>query len=167
MIWGVDGLIHVDEGDWPSIRAWSIGQTKPRAHIPIAANFEPVTVDAELRKRWRSELGFGSDETVIAFFGILYPHKGISELVDSVKDLHQRGRKVRLLVLGDFDRMLRGVGGWRKCWVIRSCAGSGGRGWRRSVGGCMPRICVRCRSIAGLRRIGAACWRRWIMGCRL
>jgi glycosyltransferase involved in cell wall biosynthesis len=104
MIWGVDGLIHVDEGDWPSIRAWSIGQTKPRAHIPIAANFEPVAVDDESRKRWRSELGFASDETVIAFFGILYPHKGVSELLDSVKELHQRGRKVRLLVLGDFDR---------------------------------------------------------------
>jgi polysaccharide biosynthesis protein PslF len=104
MIWAVDGLIHVDEGDWPSIRAWSISQTKPRAHIPIAANFEPVAVDAESRKRWRSELGLAPDETVIAFFGILYPHKGVGELLDSVKDLHRAGRKVRLLVLGDFDR---------------------------------------------------------------
>jgi glycosyltransferase involved in cell wall biosynthesis len=104
MIWGVDGLIHVDEGDWPSIRAWSIGQTKPRAHIPIAANFEPVAVDADSRKKWRSELGFASDETVIAFFGILYPHKGVEELLDSVKELHRQRRKVCMLVLGDFDR---------------------------------------------------------------
>lgn len=104
MMWAVDGLIHVDEGDWPSIRAWSIGQTKPRAHIPIAASFEPVPVDAGSRQQWRWELGFASDETVIAFFGILYPHKGVGGLLDCVKDLHQRGRKVRLLVLGDFDR---------------------------------------------------------------
>ena len=104
MIWSVDGLIHVDERDWPSIRAWGIGQTKPRAHIPIAANFEPVPVDAESRQQWRSELGFAPDETVVAFFGILYPHKGVGELVDSVNELHRRGRKVRVLVLGDFDR---------------------------------------------------------------
>jgi glycosyltransferase involved in cell wall biosynthesis len=104
MIWAVDGLIHVDERDWPSIRAWGIGQTKPRAHIPIAANFEPVAVDSASREQWRSELGFAGDETVIAFFGILYPHKGVGELVDSVRELHRQGRKVRLLVLGDFDR---------------------------------------------------------------
>jgi glycosyltransferase involved in cell wall biosynthesis len=114
MIWAVDGVIHVDEGDWPSIRAWSIGQTKPRAHIPIAANFEPVPVDAGLREQWRSELGFAADETVIAFFGILYPHKGIGELMEAVNDLHRQGRKVRLLVLGDFDRMAR----WRPAMEI-------------------------------------------------
>lgn len=103
IMWAVDGLVHVDEKDWPLIRPWGV-RTKPRAHIPIAANAQPVAVDAESRKRWRRDLGLGDNEMAVAFFGILYPHKGLSELLGAVHDLRQQGRQVRLLVLGDFDR---------------------------------------------------------------
>lgn len=104
MLWAADGVIHVDELDWPFIRSWGVGETRPRAHIPIAANAQPVPVTPELRNQWRTDLGFASDEIVVAFFGILYPHKGLTELVEAVQDLRQAGRKVCLLVLGDFDR---------------------------------------------------------------
>jgi glycosyltransferase involved in cell wall biosynthesis len=104
MLWSVDGLIHVDERDWPFIRTWGVGDGRPRAHIPIAANAQPVPVTAALREQWRAELGFALNETVVAFFGILYPHKGLNELVGAVQDLRQRKRAVRLMVLGDFDR---------------------------------------------------------------
>jgi glycosyltransferase involved in cell wall biosynthesis len=104
MLWAADGLIHVDEQDWPWIRSWGVGENRPRAHIPIAANAQPVVITPDLRSEWRSELGFAADEIVVAFFGILYPHKGLTELVGAVQDLRQTGRKVRLLVLGDFDR---------------------------------------------------------------
>ena len=103
-LWSVDGLIHVDEKDWPWIRRWGVSNGKPRAHIPIAANAQPVSVDAQSRKKWRAELGLAEDETAVAFFGILYPHKGLGELVGAVQDLRSQGRKVRLLVMGDFDR---------------------------------------------------------------
>jgi polysaccharide biosynthesis protein PslF len=104
MMWAVDGLIHVDEKDWPWMQAWGVSQTKPRAHIPIAANAQPVPVTADSRMLWREDLGFAEDETVVAFFGILYPHKGITELVECISQLRNRDRKIRLLVLGDFDR---------------------------------------------------------------
>jgi glycosyltransferase involved in cell wall biosynthesis len=104
MLWAADGLIHVDEQDWPWIRSWGVGQNRPRAHIPIAANAQPVPVNPQLRSQWRSDLGFSADEIVVAFFGILYPHKGLAELLGAVQDLRQNGRKIRLLVLGDFDR---------------------------------------------------------------
>jgi glycosyltransferase involved in cell wall biosynthesis len=104
MLWAADGVIHVDELDWPFIRSWGVGERRPRAHIPIAANAQPVPVTPELREKWRTDLGFTSDEIVVAFFGILYPHKGLTELVQAAQDLRQSGRKVRLLVLGDFDR---------------------------------------------------------------
>jgi glycosyltransferase involved in cell wall biosynthesis len=104
MLWAADGLIHVDEQDWPWIRGWGVSEKRPRAHIPIAANAQPVTSSPELRDRWRSELGFAAGETVVAFFGILYPHKGLTELLQAVQELRSNGRQIRLLVLGDFDR---------------------------------------------------------------
>jgi len=104
MLWAVDGLIHVDEGDWPFIRSWGVGNGKPRAHIPIAANAQPVPTNAILRSQWRTDLGFAPNDLVVAFFGILYLHKGLPELLGAVQDLRAAGRSVRLLVLGDFDR---------------------------------------------------------------
>jgi glycosyltransferase involved in cell wall biosynthesis len=104
MMWAVNGIVHVDEKDWPWIRAWGVSENKPHTNISIAANVDPLPVDDASRRQWRTEFGFADDETVIAFFGILYPHKGISELLEAVKDTHGQGRKVRLLVLGDFDR---------------------------------------------------------------
>jgi glycosyltransferase involved in cell wall biosynthesis len=104
MLWAVDGLIHVDEGDWPFIRSWGVSERRPRAHIPIAPNTEVVPTSPALRTKWRTDLGFSPDDVVVAFFGILYPHKGLPELIGAVQDLRQRGRSVRLLVLGDFDR---------------------------------------------------------------
>ena len=104
MMWAADGLIHVDEKDWPWMQAWGVSQTKPRACVAIAANAEPVAVDSESRARWRAELGFAADETVVAFFGILYPHKGLPELIGAVQNMRERKQNVRLLVLGDFDR---------------------------------------------------------------
>jgi glycosyltransferase involved in cell wall biosynthesis len=104
MLWAADGLIHVDKNDWSWIRSWGVGDGRLHAHIPIAANATPVKVDDALRLRWRHELGLADDETAVAFFGILYPHKGLSELVGAIQDLRAQGRKVRLLALGDFDR---------------------------------------------------------------
>jgi glycosyltransferase involved in cell wall biosynthesis len=105
MMWAVDGLIHVDAKDWRWMQAWGVTDAKPRAHVPIAANAEPVVVNEELSTRWRSELGFEEQEMIVAFFGILYPHTGLAELVGAVRDLRANNRNVRLLVMGDFDRM--------------------------------------------------------------
>jgi glycosyltransferase involved in cell wall biosynthesis len=105
MMWAADGLIHVDAKDWRWMQAWGLTDAKPRAHVPIAANAEPVAVNEELRWRWRRELGFDKGETVVAFFGILYPHKGLRELIGAVSDLRAKDRNVRLLVMGDFDRL--------------------------------------------------------------
>ena len=105
LLFGVDGLIHVDPRDGPYLKSWMPLSRPPTAVVPIAANAEPVPCTPEDRDRWRSELGFAKDETVVAFFGILYPHKGLPELHEAVEALKSKGRRVRLLVLGDFDRL--------------------------------------------------------------
>ncbi len=104
MLWGVDGLIHVDPRDGPYLNTFMPFGRPPTTIIPIAANAEPVACVPGDRERWRSELGFAADETVVAFFGILYPHKGLPELHEAIKSLRTQGRKIRLLALGDFDR---------------------------------------------------------------
>lgn len=109
MLFGVDGLIHVDPRDGPFLKTYMPLSRPPTAIIPIAANAEPVAATPADRQRWRSDLGFRDDETVVAFFGILYPHKGLPELHEAIESLRKSGRKVRLLVLGDFDR----VADWR------------------------------------------------------
>jgi glycosyltransferase involved in cell wall biosynthesis len=104
MLWGIDGLIHVDPKDGPWLRSWMPLRSVPTEVIPIAANAEPVLCGPGDRARWRAELGFADDETVVAFFGVLYPHKGLPELHEAIETLRARGRRVRLLALGDFDR---------------------------------------------------------------
>lgn len=105
MLFGIDGLIHVDPRDGPYLKSWMPFSKPPTAIVPIAANAEPVPCTPELRAKWRAELGFADDETVVAFFGILYPHKGLPELHEAIDSLRKAGKKVRLLVLGDFDRL--------------------------------------------------------------
>lgn len=104
MLWSVDGLIHVDPRDGPYLHRFMPFGKPPTEIIPIAANAEPVPCTPADRARWRAELGFAEDESVVAFFGILYPHKGLPELHEAIRTLRTAGRKVRLLVLGDFDR---------------------------------------------------------------
>ncbi|MGC4031597.1 MAG: glycosyltransferase [Tepidisphaeraceae bacterium] len=95
--------------DGPFLKTYMPFSRPPTAIIPIAANAEPVAATPADRQRWRDELGFRDDETVVAFFGILYPHKGLPELHEAIESLRKAGRNVRLLVLGDFDR----VADWR------------------------------------------------------
>ncbi len=104
MLWSIDGLIHVDPRDGPYLDTWMPFSKPPREIVPIAANAEPVHCSEEERAAWRKDLGFSDDETVVAFFGVLYPHKGLGELHEAIRNLRARGRKVRLLVMGDFDR---------------------------------------------------------------
>ena len=110
MLWGVNGLVHVDPKDGPWLKSWMPLRNAPTQVIPIAANAEPVPATPGDRARWRSELGFADDETVVAFFGVLYPHKGLPELHSAI----QR-----------FDRAAAVCGCW--CWVILTGRRNGGR----------------------------------------
>lgn len=51
------------------------------------------------RKRARSKLGYGSDETVFLYFGMIRPYKNVPELVETFQRLS--AADVRLLVVGN------------------------------------------------------------------
>jgi glycosyltransferase involved in cell wall biosynthesis len=104
MVNAVHGLIHVDPGDWPYIDAWCTFGSPPHACIPIASNVDVLPATPNDRARWRSALGIAPDESAIAYFGILYPHKGVDELLDAHAALRGKGHKLKTVIVGDFDR---------------------------------------------------------------
>jgi glycosyltransferase involved in cell wall biosynthesis len=104
MLNAVEGVVHVDPGDWPYIRSWCTFGAPPHACIPIASNVEVLPCTPNDRARWRAELGIADDERAIAYFGIIYPHKGLGELLDAHANLRAGGHKIKTVIIGDFDR---------------------------------------------------------------
>jgi len=75
--------------------------------VPIEIVHNPVdlaTLTGPDREGTRVRLGFAADETVIGFLGRLSPIKNVECVIDAVAILAQRGRNVRLLVVGDGGR---------------------------------------------------------------
>jgi glycosyltransferase involved in cell wall biosynthesis len=86
--------------------AW-ISAAKRRAApiIPIGPNIMPPSIDATRRDAERIRLtGEGPlrAELVVGFFGVLYASKRPELLLQTLRALHDRGVKARLLVCGDF-----------------------------------------------------------------
>jgi glycosyltransferase involved in cell wall biosynthesis len=104
MVNAAHGILHVDQDDWAYIDAWCTFGAPPHACVPIASNVEVLPRTSADRQRWRDELGIADDETAIAYFGVIYPHKGVDELLDAHATLRAQGRKVKTVIVGDFDR---------------------------------------------------------------
>jgi glycosyltransferase involved in cell wall biosynthesis len=104
MLNALDGVLHVDPGDWPFIKSWCTFGAPPHECIPIASNVDVLPATSADRDRWRAGLGIAPDESAIAYFGIIYPHKGLTELLDAHARLLARGHKIKTVVVGDFDR---------------------------------------------------------------
>jgi glycosyltransferase involved in cell wall biosynthesis len=66
---------------------------------PIGSNIPPLRTDFK-RDRFRERIGVRADEVVLAFFGFLVPSKGLDTLVDAFDVLVDRGRAIRLLMVG-------------------------------------------------------------------
>jgi glycosyltransferase involved in cell wall biosynthesis len=104
MLTAASGLIHVDGGDGPFLRRWSPFRHVPMTCIPIASNAPVLERTDERRRAWRRELGLRDGEIGVAYFGILYPHKGVGELLDAIDTLRNFGHRLRPIIIGDFDR---------------------------------------------------------------
>jgi glycosyltransferase involved in cell wall biosynthesis len=104
MLAAAAAVVHVDAPDRAYLEAWSWFRRPLSSCIPIGATIAPVAVPPGSRTEWRAALGLPGPDPIAAFFGMLYPHKGLPELVDAVQRLRADGRRLRLLVIGDFDR---------------------------------------------------------------
>jgi len=67
----------------------------PPPTIPISAEMDEGT-----RQREREQLQITKQDFVVAFYGLLYPGKGLEVLLEALQILVQRNRPVRLLMIG-------------------------------------------------------------------
>lgn len=68
----------------------------PPPIMPVAPPFSGVE-----RQQAREVFAIGSDCFLIAFYGYLYPGKGVEHLFDALKQLIDSGKNVKLLIVGD------------------------------------------------------------------
>ena len=97
---GLTAAVTVDAGDAPPLcraaRVVRVGRRLPTTTIGIGSNIPVLPPDRRARRR---ELGLDDDDVAVAFFGLLYPHKGVGDLLDAAA-----GTRLRPVVIGDFDR---------------------------------------------------------------
>jgi len=89
-----EGHREVLAQEWPQVRDKAVV-------IPPPPNIE-VSQEAagNARSRGRALLNVAADEFVIAFFGYVYPKKGIETLLEAFSKLSHDGRKARLVFIG-------------------------------------------------------------------
>jgi len=65
--------------------------------IPIGSNIAATPADGYDRAAWRARLQIGTDQTLLAYFGLISRSKGLNTLLDALARLPER---YRLLVIG-------------------------------------------------------------------
>jgi glycosyltransferase involved in cell wall biosynthesis len=102
---GADGVVITNSEDLKRIAGRTADRAalrwgrRPVRAIPIGSNIPPVGADYD-RSRWRERIGARQDDLVLAYFGFLGLAKGVDTLVASFRTLLDRGRPVRLLMVG-------------------------------------------------------------------
>jgi glycosyltransferase involved in cell wall biosynthesis len=106
LVRGADAVVATNAEDFVRLAGRSDGQAtswlwgKQRLDaIPIGSNIPEPSASYD-RPSWRAKVGARADEFVIAFFGFLGPAKGVDSLVSGFETLVDRGRSVRLLMIG-------------------------------------------------------------------
>lgn len=73
----------------------------PERHlVPIGSNITPATPPGYDRARWREGLGVSGDELLLCYFGFLNESKGGDTLIRTLAELHRRGTKAKLVMIG-------------------------------------------------------------------
>ena len=65
----------------------------------------PLIIDTD-KLHWQKSLGIAPCEYVVATFGLIHPRRRLETIVEAIRQLHQEGVKVRLLIIGgeaDYD----------------------------------------------------------------
>ncbi|MGQ9550153.1 MAG: glycosyltransferase family 4 protein [Roseiflexus sp.] len=93
-----DAAVATNEADAALLRRWGVGQRDHQmAVIPIGANITVAPPPTYERQTWRARLGITPEMTLIAYFGLISPSKGIGTLVQALTHLPDT---FRLLVIG-------------------------------------------------------------------
>jgi glycosyltransferase involved in cell wall biosynthesis len=94
---GADGVVVTNAADASQVRQW-----KPRyqEEIPIGSNMAVAPPAGFDRTAWRSKLGVGASDPLIAYFGFSNQSKGVESLLAAFAQLSSRMPAARLLMIG-------------------------------------------------------------------
>ncbi|MGO9326018.1 MAG: glycosyltransferase family 4 protein [Terracidiphilus sp.] len=102
MILTAHGLVFVDPPDRGSLLRWTTLRRPTMECIPVVSNIVPVPVTGDLRRAWRQRLGILGETPIVTFFGSFIPSKGLSVLLEAIKNVRRDGVPACLLLLGFF-----------------------------------------------------------------
>jgi glycosyltransferase involved in cell wall biosynthesis len=95
---GAAGVIVTDLADQDELLRR--GGVRRLVQIPIGSNIAPAPPTGYDRAAWRAELGVGSSELLLGYFGFLNESKGGDVLISALAVLQDRKAPVRLLLIG-------------------------------------------------------------------
>jgi glycosyltransferase involved in cell wall biosynthesis len=145
MLLAADAVILADELDRATVSRWTRRTGTRLTSIPIAPNILPHPMLAGDRAIWREELRLPGPEPIVVFFGGVYEHKGILELITAVEGIRDAGLRARLLIVGEPD-----PGGRFQDRVEGLLAPGTADGWARWIPGARPEIVSRALQAADL-----------------
>lgn len=93
-----DAVVATNDADAAQLRHWGAGSGRQALRvIPIGANIAVAPPPGFDRAQWRASLGVTPDITLIAYFGLISPSKGLDTLARALEALPAT---FRLLVIG-------------------------------------------------------------------
>lgn len=93
-----DGVIATDrEDEAVLVREWKIPYVR---WIPIGSNVSATPPPDYDRMKWRLQMGIGSDELLISYFGFLNESKGGLVLIEALAELVKQGVPAWLVMIG-------------------------------------------------------------------
>lgn len=97
------GAIAVAQEDRAVLVKWTLAAGRATAveFVPLGNHFDAPPPAGFDRQRWRESLGFGPSTFLLGHVGLVNRSKGIDTLVRALAALRERGRDVRLLMIGD------------------------------------------------------------------
>jgi glycosyltransferase involved in cell wall biosynthesis len=139
MLLVADGIVLVDPLDRLMVTRWTRRPEWRIRCIPIGSNLVPTPATPADIAAWRSDVGLPGAEPIAIFFGGVYEHKGILDLISAVRDLRGAGLPARLLLVGAPDPRA----GF-EATVERNLADGVREGWARWVRGAPAELASRC-----------------------
>jgi glycosyltransferase involved in cell wall biosynthesis len=143
MLLAADAVVLPDELDRSPVARWT--RRGRVVSIPLGPNILPQPMSAADRASWRADLGLSGEDPVIVFFGGVYEHKGIRELIAAVRGLRSRQVRAQLLMVGEPD-----PGGRFQAEVEEVLRDGWNEGWARWLTGATSQVVSRCLHISDL-----------------
>jgi glycosyltransferase involved in cell wall biosynthesis len=143
MLLAADAIVLVDPLDRPMVAQWTRRPEWRIRCIPLGTHLRPTPSTPAEITAWRSEVGLPGAEPIAIFFGGVYEHKGVLDVISSVRGLRATGVPARLLLVGAPE-----PGAAFADTVERSLADAVRDGWARWLQRAPPELASRCLQLA-------------------